>query len=64
MEEDKICYPYAYGRLAASLDYLASNLEMDCITKDIEVSEIVIELLKEKIKKIKEVAREESYSMH
>lgn len=65
MEEEKqICYPFAYGRLNASLDWLTSNLEMDCIRKDVKVDDKVLELLKERIEKIQKVAVEESYDKH
>ena len=61
MKEDKeICYPYAYGRLSASLYHLASNLEMDCIRAEIKVDCKVIDLLNEKIEKLQKAAIEES----
>lgn len=59
-EDKKICYPYAYSRLDASLDYLASNLEMDCILAEINVDLKVIDLLKENINRIQKLAVEES----
>ena len=65
MDDDKqICFPYAYGRLNASLEWLASGLEMDCICEGIDVDDKVIELLKERIEKIREVSVEESYDKH
>ena len=63
-EEKQICYPYAYGRLNACLDYLASGLEMDCIHRNITVDDKVIELLKERIVKIQKAAAEDSYDKH
>ena len=63
-EEKEICYPFAYGRLNASLDYLASDLEMDCIREGVKVNAKVIELLKEKIVKIQKVSAEDSYDKH
>ena len=62
--EKEICFPYAYGRLNACLDYLASGLEMDCIEANIDVDDKVFELLKERIEKIQKVAVEESYDKH
>jgi hypothetical protein len=64
MEEKHICYPYAYGRLNASVDLLASNLEMDCLRADIDVDDKVFELLKERIKKMQERAVVESFDKH
>tara|TARA_R100001480_G_scaffold53553_1_gene66778 strand:+ start:360 stop:554 length:195 start_codon:yes stop_codon:yes gene_type:complete len=64
MEEKEICYPFAYGRINASLDWLTSNLEMDCIREGVEVDDKVIELLKKRIEKIQKVAVEESYDKH
>lgn len=64
MEEDKICYPYAYGRLNASLDMLASNLEMVCIKEDIEVDDKVFELLNKMVKERQKVAAVESVDKH
>ena len=65
MDDDKqICYPFAYGRLNASVDLLANNLEMDCLRADIDVNDKVFELLKERIKKMQKVAVEESYDKH
>ena len=64
MEEKEICYPYAYGRLNASLDMLASNLEMDCLRADIDVDDKVFELLKERVKKMQERAVVESFDKH
>ena len=64
MEEKHICYPYAYGRLNASVDLLASNLEMDCLRADIDVDDKVFELLKERIKKMQEKAVVESFDKH
>lgn len=64
MEEKEICYPYAYGRLNASLDWLANNLEMDCLRADIDVDDKVFELLKERIKKMQEKAVVESFDKH
>jgi hypothetical protein len=64
MEEKEICYPFAYGRLNACLDWLTSGLEMDCIQKGIDVDDKVFELLKERIEKIQKVTVEESYDKH
>ena len=64
MEEKEICYPYAYGRLNASLDMLASNLEMECIKADVEVDDKVFELLKKMVKERQTVAAEESVDKH
>ena len=62
--EKEICYPYAYGRLNASLDMLASNLEMDCIKADVDVDDKVIKMLVESVKKLQRVAAENSYDKH
>ncbi len=65
MTEDKeICFPYAYGRLNASLDMLASNLEMACIKADVDVDDKVFELLNKLVKERQKVAAEESYDKH
>jgi len=64
MEEKEICYPYAYGKLNACLDWLASGVEMDCIREGVEVNDKVIELLKERIVKIQKAAAEDSYDKH
>ena len=65
MEEEKqICYPFAYGRLNACLDWLVSGLERDCMCEFIDVNDRVFELLKERIEKIQKVAVEESYDKH
>lgn len=65
MTEDKeICFPYAYGRLNASLDMLTSNLEMACIKADVDVDDKVFELLNKLVKKRQKVAAEESYDKH
>mgnify|MGYP001579796567 FL=1 len=65
MNEDKqICYPYAYGRLNASLDMLASNLEMACIKADVDVDDKVFELLNKMVKERQKVAAEESFNKH
>ena len=64
MEEKQICYPFAYGRLNACLDWLASGLEMDCIREGVKYDDKIIELLKERIEKIQKVAVEESYDKH
>ncbi len=63
-EEDMICYPYAYGRLNASLDMLASNLEMACIKADVDVDDKVFELLNKMVKERQKVAAEDSYDKH
>jgi len=62
--EKEICFPYAYGRLNASLDWLTSGLERDCILEGINVDDKVFELLKERIEKIRTIAVEESYDKH
>ena len=59
-----ICYPYAYGRLNASLDMLASNLEMACIKADVDVDDKVFELLNKMVKERQKVAAEDSYDKH
>ena len=64
MEEKEICYPFAYGKLNACLDWLASGVEMDCIREGVEVNDKVIELLKERIVKIQKAAAEDSYDKH
>lgn len=65
MTEDKeICFPYAYGRLNASLDMLASNLEMACIKADVDVDDKVFELLNKLVKERQKVAAEDSYDKH
>ena len=64
MEEKEICYPYAYGKLNACLDWLASGVEMDCIREGVAVNDKVIELLKERIVKIQKAAAEDSYDKH
>ena len=65
MEEEKqICYPFAYGKLNACLDWLASGVEMDCIREGVAVNDKVIELLKERIVKIQKAAAEDSYDKH
>ena len=65
MNEDKqICYPYAYGRLNASLDMLASNLEMACIKADVDVDDKVFELLNKLVKEKQNKAAEESFNKH
>ena len=63
-EEKEICYPFAYGKLNACLDWLASGVEMDCIREGVEVNDKVIELLKERIVKIQKAAAEDSYDKH
>ena len=62
--EKEICYPYAYGRLNASLDMLASNLEMACIKADIDVDDKVFELLNKMVREKQKVAAEESFNKH
>ena len=62
--EKEICFPYAYGRLNACLDWLTINLERDCIQEGINVDDKVFELLKERIEKIRTIAVEESYDKH
>jgi len=64
MEEKEICYPYAYGRLNACLDYLASGLEMDCIREGVKYDDKIIEMLKERIVKIQKVSAVESFDKH
>ena len=64
MEEKEICYPFAYGKLNACLDWLASGVEMDCIREGVAVNDKVIELLKERIVKIQKAAAEDSYDKH
>lgn len=62
--EKEICYPYAYGRLNASLDMLATNLEMACIKEDIEVDDKVFDMLKKLVKERQSVAAVESFDKH
>jgi hypothetical protein len=64
MEDKEICYPYAYGRLNACLDYLATGLEMDCIREGVKYDDKIIEMLKGRIVKIQKVAAEDSYDKH
>tara|TARA_R110002050_G_scaffold3101_1_gene16375 strand:- start:395 stop:637 length:243 start_codon:yes stop_codon:yes gene_type:complete len=61
---EEICYPYAYGRLNASLDFIANDLEMDCIKADVNVDEKVIKMLLDRVKKLQKVAVVESYDKH
>ena len=63
-EEDMICYPYAYGRLDASLYNVALNLEMECIKEGIEVDDRVFIMLDKRLKALQKVAVEESYDKH
>ena len=63
-EEDMICYPYAWGRLDASLYNLTLHLEMDCIKEGIEVDDRVFIMLADKLKALQKVAVEESYDKH
>ena len=62
--DKEICYPYAYGRLNASLDSLAQNLEMDCIKADVDVDDKVIKMLINRVKELQKVAAEESIDKH
>lgn len=62
--DKEICYPYAYGRLNTSLDYLASDLEMDCIREGIEVDDKVFKMLLDRVKRLQKVAAEDSYDKH
>jgi hypothetical protein len=65
MEEEKqICYPYAYGKLNACLDWLVSGLERDCMCEFIDVDDRVFELLKARIEKIQKAAVLDSYDKH
>ncbi len=63
-EEDMICYPYAWGRLDASLYNVAHNIEMECIKEGIEVDDRVFIMLDKKLKALQKVAVEESYDKH
>jgi hypothetical protein len=63
-DNKEICYPYAYGRLNASLDMLASNLEMACIREDIDVDDKVFEMLNKLVKERQTVAAVESFDKH
>ena len=60
-EKEQICYPYAYGRLNSSLDMLANNLQRECMKKDIEIDDKVVDMLQEMIKDLQEKAVVESY---
>jgi len=63
-EEDMICYPYAWGRLDASLYNVSFNLEMECIKEGIEVDDRVFIMLDKRLKALQKVAVEESYDKH
>jgi len=60
-EKEQICYPYAYGRLNSSLDMLANNLQRECMKKDIEIDDKVVDMLQGIIKDLQEKAVVESY---
>jgi protoporphyrinogen oxidase len=60
-EKEQICYPYAYGRLNSGLDMLANNLQRECMKKDIEIDDKVVDMLQEMIKDLQEKAVVESY---
>ncbi len=62
--EKEICYPYAYGRLNASLDMLVSNLEMACLREDIDVDDKVFEMLNKLVKERQTVAAVEAFGKH
>jgi hypothetical protein len=65
MNDDKeICFPYAYGRLNASIDFLANNLEMACIREDIDVDDKVFKMLKKLVNDCQHLAAVESYDKH
>ena len=59
---ERICYPYAYGRLNSGLDYLASNLEWECMKKDIKIDHKVVNQLEQMIQSLQEKAVVESYA--
>ena len=63
-EEDMICYPYAWGRLDASLYNVSFNLEMECIKEGIDVDDRVFIMLDKRLKALQKVAVEESYDKH
>ena len=56
-----MCYPYAWGRLDASLNLLANNLRWECMKKDIEIDDKVVDMLQGMIKDLQEKAVVESY---
>jgi hypothetical protein len=60
-EKEQICYPYAYGRLNSGLDMLANNLQRECMKKDIEIDDKVVDMLQGIIKDLQEKAVVESY---
>ena len=63
MNEDKqICYPYAYGRLSSSLDSLTNMLQWECMMRDVEIDDKVIDMLQEMIQNLQKKAVVESYA--
>jgi len=64
MKEKQICYPYAYSRLNSGLDTLVNMLEWECMKKDIEIDDKVIETLQGMIRDLQEKAVVESYEQH
>ena len=60
--KEQICYPYAYGRLSSSLDSLTNMLQWECMMRDVEIDDKVIDMLQEMIKQLQEKALVESYS--
>jgi hypothetical protein len=62
MNGDKqICYPYAYGRLNSGLDTLVNNLQWECMMRDVEIDDKVIDMLQEMIQNLQKKAVVESY---
>ena len=61
-KDKKICYPYAYGRLNSSLDTLVNNLQWECMMRDVEIDDKVIDMLQEMIQNLQKKAVVESYN--
>jgi hypothetical protein len=62
LEKEKVCYPYAYGRLDSSLDTLANSFAYECDFKGLEVNDKALAILKQMIKQLQEKALVESYA--
>ena len=59
-EEKNICYPYAYGRLDSGLDSLVNMLQWECMMRDVEIDDRVVDMLQEMIQNLQEKAVVES----
>ena len=59
-EKENICYPYAYGRLDSGLDSLVNMLQRECMMRDVEIDDKVIDMLQEMIQNLQEKAVVES----